>query len=85
MSLVGRIYLGMHSVVDIIGGLAFGMVVLAFWLTVHAKIDEFVVSGQNGMYLLVFHYFTYRMTSIQYEHFRIHILLASLSFCTGRT
>ncbi|XP_015898899.1 lipid phosphate phosphatase delta [Ziziphus jujuba] len=44
---LGRIYLGMHSVVDIVGGLAFGMVILAFWLTVHPKIDEFVVSGQS--------------------------------------
>ncbi|PON46609.1 Phosphatidic acid phosphatase type 2/haloperoxidase [Parasponia andersonii] len=43
----GRIYLGMHSLVDIIGGLAMGLVVLAFWLTVHEYIDNFVVSGQN--------------------------------------
>ena len=50
MSLVGRMYLGMHSLVDVIGGLAFGLVILAFWLTVHAKIDKFVVLGQNGMY-----------------------------------
>lgn len=86
MSLVGRIYLGMHSVVDIVGGLAFGMVILAFWLTVHPKIDEFVVSGQSGMcFLLVIHYFTYCMTSIQHQHFRIHILLASVTFCTGST
>ncbi|KAH7512321.1 hypothetical protein FEM48_Zijuj12G0081000 [Ziziphus jujuba var. spinosa] len=62
---LGRIYLGMHSVVDIVGGLAFGMVILAFWLTVHPKIDEFVVSGQSGMcFLLVIHYFTYSEKNI---------------------
>ncbi|KAF3441972.1 hypothetical protein FNV43_RR15888 [Rhamnella rubrinervis] len=44
---IGRIYLGMHSLVDVIVGLAFGLVILAFWLTVHAKIDNFVVLGQN--------------------------------------
>ena len=38
--MVGRIYLGMHSLVDIIGGLAVGWVILAFWLTVHEYIDH---------------------------------------------
>ena len=40
----------MHSLVDVSGGLAFGLAVLAFWLRVHDYIDEFVVSGENGMY-----------------------------------
>lgn len=40
----------MHSLIDIIGGLAFGIAILAFWLTVHEYIDNFVVSGQNGTY-----------------------------------
>ncbi|KAL7194198.1 hypothetical protein ACSBR1_034581 [Camellia fascicularis] len=44
---VGRIYLGMHSLVDIIGGLAFGLAILAFWISVHEYIDDFIVSGQN--------------------------------------
>ncbi|XP_057485646.1 lipid phosphate phosphatase delta-like [Actinidia eriantha] len=44
---LGRIYLGMHSLVDIIGGLAFGLAILAFWLNVHEYIDNFVVSGEN--------------------------------------
>ncbi|KAJ9695606.1 hypothetical protein PVL29_010876 [Vitis rotundifolia] len=43
----GRIYLGMHSLVDIIGGLAIGLVILAFWLTMHEYVDNFIVSGQN--------------------------------------
>ncbi|KAF7148403.1 hypothetical protein RHSIM_Rhsim03G0002700 [Rhododendron simsii] len=44
---LGRIYLGMHSLIDIIAGLAFGLAILAFWLTFHEYIDDFVVSGQN--------------------------------------
>lgn len=39
----------MHSLVDVIGGLTIGVVILAFWLTVHQNVDNFVVSGQNGM------------------------------------
>ena len=48
ISLVGRIYLGMHSLIDIIGGLAIGLVILAMWLTVNEYVDGFIVSGQNG-------------------------------------
>lgn len=40
----------MHSLVDIIGGLAIGLVILAFWLTMHEYVDNFIVSGQNGKY-----------------------------------
>ncbi|CAI9268317.1 unnamed protein product [Lactuca saligna] len=43
----GRIYLGMHSVIDIIGGLVLGLIILAFWLCVHEYIDNFVTIGQN--------------------------------------
>lgn len=38
----------MHSLIDIIGGLAFGLGILAIWLSVSEYIDDFVVSGQNG-------------------------------------
>ncbi|XP_050244563.1 disease resistance protein RUN1 isoform X4 [Quercus robur] len=37
----GRIYLGMHSLIDIIGGLGIGLVILAFWLTVHKHVRQF--------------------------------------------
>ncbi|XP_068637618.1 lipid phosphate phosphatase delta-like [Aristolochia californica] len=43
----GRIYLGMHSLVDVFGGLVMGLLVLSFWLLVHDYIDNFIVSGQN--------------------------------------
>ncbi|XP_068643041.1 lipid phosphate phosphatase delta-like [Aristolochia californica] len=43
----GRIYLGMHSLVDIFSGLVMGLLILSFWLWVHDYIDNFIVSGQN--------------------------------------
>ncbi|XP_051149389.1 lipid phosphate phosphatase delta [Andrographis paniculata] len=59
----GRIYLGMHSVIDIVGGLALGLGILAFWLSVSEYVDNFVVAGQNVIsfwsalsFLLVFAY-----------------------------
>ncbi|KAE9590763.1 putative phosphatidate phosphatase [Lupinus albus] len=42
---IGRIYLGMHSLV--LAGLALGLGILAFWLAVDEHIDSFVISGQN--------------------------------------
>ncbi|XP_010257589.1 PREDICTED: lipid phosphate phosphatase delta [Nelumbo nucifera] len=44
---LGRIYLGMHSVVDVIAGLVIGLSILAFWIMVHEYVDSFIVSGQN--------------------------------------
>jgi hypothetical protein len=39
----------MHSLTDVIAGIGFGIIILAFWLVVHDHVDAFVVSGQNGM------------------------------------
>ncbi|KAK1411905.1 hypothetical protein QVD17_32752 [Tagetes erecta] len=44
---VGRIYLGMHSLIDILGGLILGLTILAFWLHVHEYVDNFVILGKN--------------------------------------
>ncbi|KAH7853861.1 hypothetical protein Vadar_007438 [Vaccinium darrowii] len=72
---LGRIYLGMHSLIDIIGGLAFGTAILAFWLTVHEYIDNFVVSGQNVTtfwaalsFLLLFAYPTPEIPTPSFEY-----------------
>lgn len=46
---VGRIYLGMHSLIDVIGGLFMGLGTLAFWLHIEDGLDNFVTSGQNGI------------------------------------
>ncbi|MFS7908183.1 putative phosphatidate phosphatase [Helianthus anomalus] len=44
---LGRIYLGMHSLIDIFGGLVLGLMILAFWLQVHEYVDNFVILGKN--------------------------------------
>ncbi|KAB1222426.1 Lipid phosphate phosphatase delta [Morella rubra] len=72
---IGRIYLGMHSVIDVICGLAMGLVILAFWLTVHEYVDMFVVSGQNVTsfwtalsFLLLFAYPTPELPTPSFEY-----------------
>ncbi|KVI08391.1 hypothetical protein Ccrd_013237 [Cynara cardunculus var. scolymus] len=35
------------GVVDIVSGLVLGLAILAFWLSIHDHVDNFVVSGQN--------------------------------------
>ena len=47
--MAGRIYLGMHSPIDVIFGLVFGLMILFFWLNVHEYVDTFITSGQNGI------------------------------------
>ncbi|GLT96269.1 hypothetical protein SLE2022_139060 [Rubroshorea leprosula] len=72
---VGRIYLGMHSLIDIIGGLGIGFGILYFWLAVHEYIDNFLVSGQNVTsfwatlsFLLLFAYPTPELPTPSFEY-----------------
>lgn len=72
---LGRIYLGMHSVVDVLAGLLIGLVVLAFWLTVDEYMDSFVISGQNVTsfwaalsFLLLFAYPTPELPTPSFEY-----------------
>ncbi|XP_066333166.1 lipid phosphate phosphatase delta-like [Miscanthus floridulus] len=44
---IARIYLGMHSLTDVVAGIGFGIVILAFWLAVDDHVDAFIVSGKN--------------------------------------
>ena len=62
--MLGRIYLGMHSLIDIIGGLGIGLVILAFWFTVHELVDNFIVSGQNGKHTFFGFFFFFYKDSI---------------------
>ncbi|KAH9674065.1 Lipid phosphate phosphatase delta [Citrus sinensis] len=64
----------MHSLVDIIAGLALGLAVLAFWLTVHEYVDNFIISGQNVLsfwsalsFLLLFAYPTPELPTPSFE------------------
>ncbi|CAL0310038.1 unnamed protein product [Lupinus luteus] len=72
---IGRIYLGMHSLVDILAGLALGLGILAFWLAVDEHIDNFVISGQNVIlfwtalsFLLLFAYPTPELPTPSFEY-----------------
>ncbi|PKI42915.1 hypothetical protein CRG98_036713, partial [Punica granatum] len=72
---LGRVYLGMHSPIDIMGGLAFGLVILAFWLKIHSYVDNFIVAGQNVTYfwtalsfLLLFAYPTPEFPTPSFEY-----------------
>ncbi|KAG6595615.1 Lipid phosphate phosphatase delta, partial [Cucurbita argyrosperma subsp. sororia] len=71
---LGRIYLGMHSPIDIIFGLVFGLMILLFWLNVHEYVDDFITTGQNVIYfwgalsiLLLFAYPTPEFPTPSYE------------------
>ncbi|OVA06590.1 Phosphatidic acid phosphatase type 2/haloperoxidase [Macleaya cordata] len=72
---LGRIYLGMHSPVDVLGGFIIGLVILGLWLMVHQYVDAFVVSGQNVTsywatlsFLLLFAYPTPELPTPSFEY-----------------
>ncbi|XP_019455474.1 PREDICTED: lipid phosphate phosphatase delta-like [Lupinus angustifolius] len=72
---LGRIYLGMHSLIDILAGLVFGLGILAFWLAVDKQIDSFVISGLNVTsfwaalsFLLLFAYPTPELPTPSFEY-----------------
>ncbi|KAL0405043.1 UNVERIFIED_CONTAM: Lipid phosphate phosphatase delta [Sesamum radiatum] len=72
---LGRIYLGMHSLIDIIGGLALGLGILTIWLYVSEYIDNFIVSGHNVIsfwaalcFLLLFAYPTPELPTPSFEY-----------------
>ncbi|KAF5473394.1 hypothetical protein F2P56_010006 [Juglans regia] len=81
---LGRIYLGMHSLVDVIAGLTIGLMILAFWLTVHEYVDFFIVSGPNvtsfsaalGLLLL----FAYPTPELPTPSFEYHAAFNGVAF-----
>jgi len=44
---IGRIYLGMHSLIDVLGAAVLGTMILVLWFTVHERLDSFITSGKN--------------------------------------
>ncbi|XP_062214274.1 lipid phosphate phosphatase delta-like isoform X2 [Phragmites australis] len=75
---IGRIYLGMHSLIDVIAGTGFGIVILAFWLVVHDHVDTFVISGQNGLSLLMC--FAYPKPEFPTPSFEYHAAFNGVAF-----
>lgn len=72
---LGRVYLGMHSLIDIIGGLVSGLAILGFWLFIHKYVDDFIISGQNVAsfwavfsFLLLFAYPTPELPTPSFEY-----------------
>ncbi|XP_022156045.1 lipid phosphate phosphatase delta [Momordica charantia] len=72
---LGRLYLGMHSPIDVICGLVLGLMILLFWLNVHEYVDSFITTGQNVTYfwgalsiLLLFAYPTPEFATPSFEY-----------------
>ncbi|KAG0489134.1 hypothetical protein HPP92_007945 [Vanilla planifolia] len=55
---IGRIYLGMHSFIDVVVGITIGLVILASWTVFCEHIDDFVIYGQNEVPTPSFDYHT---------------------------
>ncbi|PKA49345.1 hypothetical protein AXF42_Ash014247 [Apostasia shenzhenica] len=81
---IGRIYLGMHSFIDVAAGITFGLAILSFWLMVHRHIDDFVIAGQNvtyfwaGLSFLLF--FAYPTPEIPTPSFEYHTAFNGVAF-----
>nr|XP_009402139.2 PREDICTED: lipid phosphate phosphatase delta-like [Musa acuminata subsp. malaccensis] len=72
---MGRMYLGMHSLTDVVAGIIFGLVILALWLMIHEYADDFITSGQNVAsfwaslsFLLCFAYPTPEFSTPSFEY-----------------
>ncbi|GAB4851491.1 hypothetical protein Ancab_030893 [Ancistrocladus abbreviatus] len=81
---LGRVYLGMHSLIDVISGLVMGLAILGLWLTVHECIDNFIVSGQNvttfwaALSFLLF--FAYPTPELPTPSFEFHTAFNGVAF-----
>ncbi|GAB2216027.1 hypothetical protein Droror1_Dr00023794 [Drosera rotundifolia] len=79
-----RIYLGMHSLIDIIGGLVMGLGILVFWIAVSEYIDNFIVSEQNVTYfwaaLSLLLSFAYPTPELPTPSFEFHTSFKGVAF-----
>ncbi|CAK9319378.1 unnamed protein product [Citrullus colocynthis] len=81
---LGRMYLGMHSPIDIIFGLVFGLMILLFWLNVHEYVDSFITTGQNVIYfwgaLSILLLFAYPTPEFPTPSFEFHTAFDGVAF-----
>ncbi|TYK02412.1 lipid phosphate phosphatase delta [Cucumis melo var. makuwa] len=81
---LGRIYLGMHSPIDIISGLVFGLMILLFWSNVHEYVDSFITTGQNVIYfwgaLSILLLFAYPTPEFPTPSFEFHTAFDGVAF-----
>lgn len=81
---LGRVYLGMHSLIDVAAGIILGLGILAFWIMVHEHVDDFIVNGQNvtyywaGISLLVC--FAYPTPEVPTPSFDYHAAFTGVAF-----
>lgn len=86
---LGRIYLGMHSPIDVGGGAVLGTAILLIWLSVHESIDTFITSGKNvtsfWASLAFVLLFAYPAPEIQTPSFEFHVAFngVALGVVTG--
>lgn len=71
---IGRIYLGMHSLIDVVVAALLGTIILVIWFAVQERLDSFVTSGQNVTsfwaslaFLLLFAYPTPELPTPSFE------------------
>ncbi|KAI5067175.1 hypothetical protein GOP47_0017703 [Adiantum capillus-veneris] len=74
LTILGRLYLGMHSPIDVTAGVAIGVVLLIFWLCIDESLDAFIVGGSNVesfwtsiSFLLLFAYPTPELPTPSFE------------------
>lgn len=81
---IARVYLGMHSLTDVIAGICLGIVILAFWLVVDDHVDAFVVSGQNVTFfwasLSLLLCFAYPVPEFPTPSFEFHTAFTGVAF-----
>eukprot|EP00250_Pteridium_aquilinum_P025510 c30960_g1_i1 orf=262-1524(-) len=47
LTILGRLYLGMHSPIDVIAGVFLGASLLVLWSSIDESLDSFIVGGSN--------------------------------------
>lgn len=74
LTILGRLYLGMHTPIDVLAGMFLGISLLALWCCIDESLDSFIISGSNVEYfcasisfLLLFAYPTPELPTPSFE------------------
>eukprot|EP00999_Lentomonas_sp_LEN2_P002697 NODE_570_length_1357_cov_101.951220_g532_i0.p1 GENE.NODE_570_length_1357_cov_101.951220_g532_i0~~NODE_570_length_1357_cov_101.951220_g532_i0.p1 ORF type:complete len:441 (+),score=58.65 NODE_570_length_1357_cov_101.951220_g532_i0:62-1324(+) len=51
---MSRVYMGMHSVIDVLGGMAVGLCLVVPWWYFHVEVDDFMTNGGQLVPLWIF-------------------------------
>lgn len=86
---IGRIYLGMHSLIDVVVAAVLGTIILVIWFAVQERLDSFITSGKNVTsfwaslaFLLLFAYPTPEIPTPSFE-FHVAFNGVALGVVTG--